>query len=80
MIDRVLRRPALSCVSRRAVLVALASRRTRLHVAKPSDKALSSQSEPEIATLTRIRPTFPSTSAPATVVIAGPGSAAGGAC
>jgi len=74
VIDRVLRRPALSCALSAALLVALALPALGLHVSKPSDNALSSQSEPEVATFARIRAEFPGTSEPAIVVVAGPAS------
>jgi uncharacterized membrane protein YdfJ with MMPL/SSD domain len=74
VIDRVLRRPALSCALSAAFLVALALPALGMHVSKPSDNALSSQSEPEVATFARIRAEFPGTSEPAIVVVAGPAS------
>ena len=72
MIDRVLRRPALSAALSAGLLVALGLPAFGLHVSKPSDNALSSQSEPEVATFARIRAEFPGTSEPAIVVVAGP--------
>ena len=76
VIDRVLRRPALSCAAAVAVLVALALPALSMHVAKPGDEALASQSEPALQTLARVRATFPSTASPATVVVVGPVGAA----
>src|SRR5439155_7950342 len=72
VIDRVLRRPIVSLVLSAGLLIALALPAFGLHVAKPSDTALSAQSEPALATLARIRATFPATSEPAIVVVAGP--------
>jgi len=72
VIDRVLRRPLLSCILSAGLLVALALPALALHVGKPSDESLSSQSEPALATLARVRSEFPSTSAPAIVVVTGP--------
>jgi RND superfamily putative drug exporter len=72
VVDRVLRRPVLSCVLSVALLVALAIPALSLHVAKPSDESLSSQSEPALATLGRVRAVFPGAGAPAIVVVAGP--------
>jgi hypothetical protein len=46
-----------------------------LHFSKQSDNALSSQSEPELATFGRIRAAFPGTSEAAIVVVAGGRSA-----
>jgi uncharacterized membrane protein YdfJ with MMPL/SSD domain len=72
VVDRVLRRPVLSCVLSAGLLLALAVPAIRLHVAAPSNESLSAQSEPVLTTLARIRSEFPSTSAPAIVVAAGP--------
>ncbi|MDP9284810.1 MAG: MMPL family transporter [Actinomycetota bacterium] len=72
VIDRVLRRPVLSCVLSGTLLVALALPALGLHVSKPSDNALSAQNEPTVATFARIRADFPATSEPAIVVVAGP--------
>jgi uncharacterized membrane protein YdfJ with MMPL/SSD domain len=72
VIDRVLRRPALSCALSAGLLVALALPALGMHVSKPSDNALSAQNEPELATFARVRAAFPATSEPAVVVAAGP--------
>jgi uncharacterized membrane protein YdfJ with MMPL/SSD domain len=72
VVDRVLKRPVLSCVAAAGVLVALAVPAFWLHVSKPGDNALSSQSEPELRTLAKIRAGFPATAEPAIVVVAGP--------
>ena len=72
VIDRVLRRPLLSGAAAAAVLVALAIPALGLHVTKPSDESLSSQGEPALRTLREVRAKFPSTAAPAIVVVAGP--------
>ena len=72
IVDRVLRRPVVSCALAGALLVALAIPAFWLHVSKPSDETLSSQHEPALATLARVRHDFPGTSAPAIVVVAGP--------
>src|SRR5207237_655107 len=72
VVDRVLRRPVLSCVAAASILVALAVPAFWLHVSKPSDNALSSQSEPELRTLAKVRAEFPAASEPAIVVVAGP--------
>src|SRR5439155_17976570 len=72
VIDRVLRRPVVSCLLSAGVLVALGVPALWLHVSKPSDESLSSQHEPALATLGRVRAEFPSTSAPAVLVVAGP--------
>jgi uncharacterized membrane protein YdfJ with MMPL/SSD domain len=72
VVDRVLRRPLLSCLAAAAVLVALAIPALGLHVTKPSDESLSSQGEPALRTLGKVRTEFPSTAEPAIVVVAGP--------
>jgi uncharacterized membrane protein YdfJ with MMPL/SSD domain len=72
VIDRVLRRPVVSCALSAGLLIALAIPAFGLHVAKPGDETLSSQSEPVLASLGHIRSEFPSTSAPAIVVVSGP--------
>src|SRR5262249_14333066 len=72
VIDRVLRRPVLSCVISAGLLVALAVPALGLHVTKPSNESLSAQNEPALATLGRVRADFPGTAAPAIVVVAGP--------
>jgi len=75
VVDRVLRRPVLSCGLSAALLVALAIPALGMHVSKPSDEALASRSEPALATLAKIRSDFPSAAAPAVVVVVGSGEA-----
>jgi uncharacterized membrane protein YdfJ with MMPL/SSD domain len=70
LIDRVLRRPVLSFALAAGLLVALAVPALSLHVSKPSNQALTSQKEPALATLGKVRKEFPSASAPAIVVVA----------
>ncbi len=72
VIDRVLRRPALSCALSAGLLVVLALPALGMRVSKPSDNALSAKNEPELATFARVRTAFPATSEPAFVVAAGP--------
>ena len=79
VIDRVLRRPVLSCLLSAGLLVALALPALSLHVGKPSDESLASQDDPVLASLGHVRQAFPSTSAPAILVVAGPLSRAGAA-
>jgi RND superfamily putative drug exporter len=67
-----LRRPLLSALVSASLLLALAVPALGLHVSKPSDEALASQSDPAIATLARVRAQFPSTAAPAIVVATAP--------
>jgi len=72
IVDGVLRRPVVSCVVAGGLLVALAVPALRMHVTKPSNDALSSRSEPALASLAHIRDHFPSTAAPAILVVSGP--------
>jgi uncharacterized membrane protein YdfJ with MMPL/SSD domain len=72
LVARVLRRPVLSLVLSAGLLVALAIPALWLHVSKPSNESLSSQSESVLSTLGSIRTEFPGTSASAIVVATGP--------
>jgi uncharacterized membrane protein YdfJ with MMPL/SSD domain len=74
VVDRVLRRPVLSVVLAAGFLILLALPALRLHVTKPSNESLSAQSEPALVALGHVRAEFPSTAAPALVVVAGPRS------
>jgi len=53
-------------------LVALAAPALGMHLSKPSNEALSAQSEPALATLHAVRADFPGAAAPALLVVAGP--------
>ncbi len=68
VVDRVLRRPVLSCALAAGALVALAVPALSLHVAKPSDEALAPQSVPALRAFADIRRDFPGASEPARVV------------
>src|SRR5439155_25789951 len=70
--DCVLRRPLLSCGVAAGALVALTVPALGMHVAKPSDESLASQSEPALAAIAKVRATFPSAAEPAVVVAVGP--------
>jgi RND superfamily putative drug exporter len=76
VVDRVLRRPALSCALSAGLLIALAVPALWLHVGMPSDESLSAQDDPALAALPRVHSDFPSTSSPALVVVTGPKEAA----
>jgi RND superfamily putative drug exporter len=80
VVDRVLRRPVLAVVVATGVLLALAAPALSLRVSKPSGETLSSQSDPVFRTLAEIRSAFPSTAAPAILVVVWPagGQAAAG--
>src|SRR5439155_5257280 len=75
IVDRVLRRPVLSCALAIAFLLALAAPALSLHVSAPGDEALSAKSEPVLRTLATVRKEFPSTEPAAVVVAAGPTAA-----
>jgi RND superfamily putative drug exporter len=68
VIDRVLKRPALSCVLSAGLLVALALPALGLKVAKPSDNTLSPQNIPELRAITDIRREFPGAAETAKIV------------
>ncbi len=76
VVDRVLRRPVLSCALSAALLVALAVPALWLNVGSPSDESLSSQDDPALAALPHVHADFPGTSSPALVVVTGPTEAA----
>src|SRR5262249_51492630 len=65
-------RPVVACVLATGFLLALALPALRMHVSKPSNESLSSQGEPALQTLARVRADFPATSAPAIVGLSGP--------
>ena len=68
VIDRVLRRPVLSCLLAGGVLIALAVPALGLKVATPSDNTLSPQSIPELHALSEIRRVFPGAGETADIV------------
>jgi RND superfamily putative drug exporter len=74
VVDRVLRRPVVSCVLAGGLLVALAVPALWLHVSAPGDEALAAKNEPVLRTLATVRKEFPSTTPPAIVVVTGPAS------
>ena len=68
VIDRVLKRPVLSCVVSAGLLVALAVPAFGLKIAKPGDNTLSPQNIPELRALADIRRDFPGASENAKIV------------
>jgi uncharacterized membrane protein YdfJ with MMPL/SSD domain len=68
VIDRVLKRPVLSCVLSAGLLVALAVPAFGLKIAKPGDNTLSPQNIPELRALADIRRDFPGASENAKIV------------
>jgi len=67
LIARVLRRPVISLLAATGLLLALAVPALHLHVAEPDSNTLKPRSD--LALITRMQADFPSTSAPATVVV-----------
>jgi len=74
---RVLRWPLLATVLSGGLLLALAAPALSLHVAKPSDLALTAQSSPALATLADVRRAFPGGGEPADVVLTVPAASRG---
>jgi uncharacterized membrane protein YdfJ with MMPL/SSD domain len=70
VIARVLRRPVVSLLLGAGLLVALAIPALRLHVSEPDSDTLKPRSDS--ALLARMQAEFPSTSAPAAVVVSAP--------
>jgi uncharacterized membrane protein YdfJ with MMPL/SSD domain len=74
--DRVLRRPLVAASLSAGMLLALAVPALSLHIAKPSDLALTSQSDTALRTLAAVRRDFPESGEPALVTVRiPPGSA-----
>jgi RND superfamily putative drug exporter len=72
LVDRVTRRPLLAAVLSTALLLALAYPALSLRISKPSDLALSAQSEPALRTLGEVRRAFPSAGETAVVAVEAP--------
>jgi uncharacterized membrane protein YdfJ with MMPL/SSD domain len=75
LVDRVTRRPLVTAVLATALLAALAYPALSLRIAKPSDLALSSQSEPALKALADVRRAFPSAGETAVVAVEAPRAA-----
>jgi RND superfamily putative drug exporter len=71
LVDRVLRRPVVSCLLAAGFLLALSVPALWLRVADPNEQTLS-RGEPALETLARVRAAFPGTASPALVVLTGP--------
>jgi uncharacterized membrane protein YdfJ with MMPL/SSD domain len=69
LIDRVTRRPLIAAVLSIALLAALAYPALSLRLSKPSDLALSAQSEPALKALAEVRRAFPSAGETAVVAV-----------
>ena len=64
LVDRVLRRPLIAAVLATALLAALAYPALSLRISKPSDLALTAQSEPALKALADVRRAFPAPARP----------------
>ena len=74
VIGAVLRRPRLAVAASTGVLLALAYPALSLRLAKPSDLALTAQSDPALKTLADVRQAFPAAGEPAFVMVRVPRS------
>jgi uncharacterized membrane protein YdfJ with MMPL/SSD domain len=75
LVDRVTRRPLVAAVLSTALLAALAYPALSLHISKPSDLALSAQSDPALKALADVRRAFPSAGETAIVAVEAPAGA-----
>jgi RND superfamily putative drug exporter len=74
LVDRVTRRPLLAAALSIALLLALAYPALSLRLSKPSDLALTAQSEPALRTLAAVRSDFPSAGETAVIAAEAPPS------
>jgi RND superfamily putative drug exporter len=72
LVDRVIRRPLVAVLLVTALLAALAYPALSLRLSKPSDLALTSQSEPALRALADVRHAFPSAGESAVVAVEAP--------
>jgi uncharacterized membrane protein YdfJ with MMPL/SSD domain len=72
VVDRATRRPLLAAALSTALLLALAYPALSLRMSKPSDLALTAQSEPALKTLADVRRAFPSAGETAVVAVESP--------
>jgi RND superfamily putative drug exporter len=75
LVDRVIRRPLIAAVLATALLAALAYPALSLRMSKPSDLALTAQSEPALKALADVRRAFPSAGETAIVAVEAPAAA-----
>jgi RND superfamily putative drug exporter len=75
LVDRVTRRPLIAVALSTALLAALAYPALSLRISKPSDLALSAQSEPALKALADVRRAFPSAGETAVVAVEAPAAA-----
>jgi uncharacterized membrane protein YdfJ with MMPL/SSD domain len=74
VVDRVTRRPLLAAALATLLLLALAFPALSLRTSKPSDQALTAQSEPALKTLAEVRAAFPAAGETAVVAVRAPAS------
>jgi uncharacterized membrane protein YdfJ with MMPL/SSD domain len=72
LVDRVTRRPLAAALLSAALLAALAYPALSLRISKPSDLALTAQSEPALKALADVRRAFPSAGETAVVAVEAP--------
>jgi uncharacterized membrane protein YdfJ with MMPL/SSD domain len=72
LVERVTRRPLVAAALATAVLLALAYPALSLRISKPSDLALTAQSEPALQALADVRRAFPSAGETAVVAVEAP--------
>jgi uncharacterized membrane protein YdfJ with MMPL/SSD domain len=72
LVDRVTRRPLAAALLAAALLAALAYPALSLRISKPSDLALTAQSEPALKALADVRRAFPSAGETAVVAVEAP--------
>jgi RND superfamily putative drug exporter len=72
VVDRVTRRPLVAAIAVTALLAALAYPALSLRMSKPSDLALTSQSDPALKTLAAVRRAFPSAGETAVIAVEAP--------
>jgi uncharacterized membrane protein YdfJ with MMPL/SSD domain len=75
LVDRVTRRPLLAAALATALLAALAYPALSLRISKPSDLALTAQSDPALKALVDVRRAFPSAGETAVVAVEAPAAA-----
>src|SRR5581483_3286310 len=72
LVNRVMRRPLVAALTVTALLLTLAYPALSLRLSKPSDLALTAQSEPALKALADVRHAFPSAGETAVVVVEAP--------
>jgi uncharacterized membrane protein YdfJ with MMPL/SSD domain len=77
LVERVTRRPLVAAAVSIAILVALTYPALSLRISKPSDVALTAQSEPALKALADVRRAFPSAGETAVVAVEAPATAQG---